>query len=206
MPSVPELLQAVAEVRSSEVSRHVYAHQLGNSTGYVNASTEVHIKLDGIAECAENNDPSAVIFPVRKDFTYQQPYPVRDDELLEESPQHQLRAVREVLVSELMTFVKLSRKLVVAGDRSLHYLREERYEQCELREILVCPVFSSVYVYQVGRRLECVERDTQWYKDVSLEQSDAQNVEVISEVLEKYQDTEVYHQCEHQNALLPFGY
>ena len=47
-------------------------------------------------------------------------------------------------------FIKLMRKLVVYADRSLHDLREERYEQQEFERVALGGSLFAVDVYDVA--------------------------------------------------------
>ena len=211
MPSSPEISQVYGEVRPSEVSCHVYSHAASNASGDVHAAAEVHVQLDRVSEHCQDYRPSGVLIVVDVNLTNQRPDSVGDDQLLEESPQHELSSVRQVLVSEVMSFIQLSRQLIVPRYRSLHDLREERSKESELRKALVRAYFPSVHVEQVSCRLEGVERYSQRNQHVpgnSAEQAEAQSLYVVTEVLEACEDAEVndQHQREHALFLFPFRF
>ena len=108
----------------------------------------------------------------------------------------------QIGIFERMPLIKLFCELIVPCDRSLDDLREERHKQSKLRQIRVGIVFAPVYVDQISCRLECIERDAQRDEDVTLEKSYAEHLEVISEILQHYEYTEVYNEHKRKDAFL----
>lgn len=125
VPSVPEVGQIAREVRPQEVVGHADPHAAGDAPGDIDSSAEISVDLDHIKQQAHKHCASRVLRRIAEDFIHEHRSPVRDDQLLEESPKDKLRAVGQVFVIEPVSFIELTRKLIVPADWSLDDLREE---------------------------------------------------------------------------------
>ena len=202
VPAVPELGQVMGKIRAQEVVRHINAHALGQTSGDVDAATEICVDLNHIEKQAHENGAPCVFCVIAEDLVHQDSRPVRDDEFLEKSPQNQFRSMRQIPVVESMPFVELIRQLIISADRSLDDLREERREKREFGDVPVRFDLVSVQIEDVRCRLEGVERDPQWNQDASRIKNTCR-LQVIPEVFEYSKNAEIKNENEDDHFPLP---
>ena len=74
--------------------------------------------------------------------------------IFEVTPERQLNADLQVVPAQLALCGKLRRQLIETADRSLHHLREERYEQTVSAADCARRIFAAVHVNNVAHGLE----------------------------------------------------
>ena len=193
MPAPPEIAQGDRKVRPFEVRRERNAHLLRDAGDQIDAAGKVAVLLQGIQQHAQHRHRAAVCPRLRaEDGVHRRQRAVRDDHLLEQAPNHQQKAALQVVPVKGMALPKLRRELIVAPDRSLDELREERDEQRESCRILLRRVLAAVHVDQVAHRLERVERNAQ--RQQKPQRRCAKPAEHVVRVLEHGENGKVEHQ------------
>ena len=162
MPSSPILGYRCRKIRSLEVKRKLYAHHLSHTACDIDTAGEVTIYLHRIAEHAEKHRGSRQLVKhlYGKYLGNDRSHPVGYDKLLEKAPHDKLCSVGDVLIIQLMLFNELFTHIIKTANGTLHYRREERKEQSQLRRIFLCLVLTPSYIYDITHRHKCIERNT----------------------------------------------
>ena len=79
----------------------------------------------------------------------------------EVTPERQLNADLQVVPAQLALCGKLRRQLIETAHRSLHHLREERYEQTVAQRVALGRIFAAVHVNDIAHGLENEKRQTE---------------------------------------------
>ena len=161
VPAAPVVGERGGKQRSAEVDGHINAEHARDAARDIYAAGKIAVQLNAVKQNTERNDSTAVGTVLHDDVVYQNSRAVGDDDFFEVTPERQLNADLQVVPAQLALCGKLRRQLIETADRSLHHLREERYEQAVAQRIALGRIFAAVHVNDVAHGLENEKRQTE---------------------------------------------
>ena len=157
MPSVPEVGWARREVGQAEIDHEFETHDLRQTARDIRVSGEITVYLE--RECEDSHDQVAagVGMVVVEYFVRDRAQVIRDDDLLEHTPEDEPDTRVHLIDRYPARRRALGKKLARAIDRSGDELREERYEQREIEDIVRRLQLAPIYIDRVTHRFERIE-------------------------------------------------
>ncbi len=168
MPAVPVFLNVFREIREVKVLGNVYAQDLGDTNGDVDAAREVAVEVERVKEHRDKNEGSLISVGVSRKRDDCGSDAVRDDHLLEVTPDDPGKAFGDVGLLKLMLSEKCRRQIVISADRTLDHQREKRHEQKKLERVFLRSGLAPVDVDQITAGLERVVGDRGRNDDVKV--------------------------------------
>ena len=159
MPAVPVFLNVFREVWEVKVLGNVYAEDLGDTYGDIDAAREVAVEVECVKEHRHENECPLKSISVRGKSDDRGSDAVCDHYLLEVAPDDPGKAFGDVIFLKLMLSEKGRRQIVISADRSLDHQRKKAHEQQKLERIFLRLGLAPVDVDKVANGLKRVVRD-----------------------------------------------
>ena len=160
VPSSPEFRSISRKKWLTEVFGQSHTKQISASDHNIHAAGKLHIKLQRIGNCPDQDHHAMVILIMFKDHLYDHIESVCNYDLLEHSPYNTYGSLCKIFHAYWCTFPECISSLIPRTDRSLHDLRKKSKKQCYF-----CPVFlrmdpAPVHICHVSDSFQCVKRDS----------------------------------------------
>ena len=133
-----------------EVLLQIDAEDLGSAPDYVRVAREVHVDHEGVADHGQKQKGARMIHGTVVDGFQEDVEPVRDDQLLEEAVQHELKAEDHLSGVEFHFLLQLLSQEAVSGNGALHDVGEINGIEEEPDRVLFVLVSSPVDVQDVA--------------------------------------------------------
>ena len=213
VPASPEIVDGNGEKRPFEILGYVHAEHLGYAADHVHAAGKLCIDLEGIKEYCRELDAAAVRTGICENRVDDQPRPICDDELFEQSPDEADPAVCHPVVVERMRGAKLARQPGIAVERPLDDVWKIAQVEEEHQRIFFRFCCAAVHVQDVADPHQSVIGDPQWHEDLQHRDrcshpekggdvitDGAEEIEIFrSQEHEEHQE----HRTEHDELFLP---
>ena len=157
MPSSPEILNGRSKIGGTEVGGQADAQNSGGTKSDIRISREVAVKLNGIEKGGKNQCKAGEGCQIAINLVHIDGKPVRQHQLLEKSPGHQLQTVGSLFVMKTAGLMKLGKQGSSPFDGALHDLREKGNVYRIDSEMPFRGDFSLIYVNQIADRLKQVK-------------------------------------------------
>ena len=213
VPATPEIVDGNGEKRTFEILGYVHAEHLGHAADHVHAAGKFCIDLEGIKEYCRELDAAAVRTGICENRVDDQPRPICDDELFEQSPDEADPAVCHPVVVERMRGAKLARQPGIAVERPLDDVWKIAQVEKEHQWIFFRFCCAAIHVHDVADPHQSVIGDPQWHEDLQHRDrcshpekggdvitDGAEEIEIFrSQEHEEHQE----HRTEHDELFLP---
>ena len=165
VPSGPEVLHGVREVRLAEVGHQLHTQHLRRADGDVAVAREIAQVLHGKHERRQRDLRAGCVDPAAVNRIDVHARAVRDDHLLKEAQQHDQKALPRAFPVKAVLRRHLPEQAAAALDRAGDQLRKERHEQRVFEQVTFSLHAPLVHVDHIGQRLEDVEADAHRQKN-----------------------------------------
>ena len=151
-----------------EILHQPNSHNACTAYGNIGVAREVAVDLHGKEGGRDDNAEGGCALNVVIYRIYVDGYKIRNADLLEETDYHMLRALNGVFIRPGVPLAELGHKVAGSLDRTRNKLWEEGYKEGVEEEITLGKNVASVYVYNVGKRLEGIEGNAHGKEQIKL--------------------------------------
>jgi len=166
MPTMPEFRYGGGLIRPIEIVPEAKTQHLGGAYGNIGISGEVAVYLEGKEQGRQDQRQPGVAPRVPIDGRNKDREAVRNDDLLEYAPHHQLDPTGHLRIGENVLFPKLVEHILWSLYRACRELREKYDEKGIISEVFLKVLFSAVNLNHVAHALKGLKGETQGENDV----------------------------------------